>query len=138
MIDKFEGKYFFLSNFYPCEITYKGITYPSTEHAFAAAKSNDKQHKLYCSNPDITPGQAKKAGRKCQLIDDWDNIRLEVMKELLTIKFSKEPLRSMLLETEDKELVEGNWWNDTFWGVCNGIGQNNLGKLLMKLRESLR
>jgi predicted NAD-dependent protein-ADP-ribosyltransferase YbiA (DUF1768 family) len=43
----------------------------------------------------------------------------------------------MLKATGDEELVEGNWWNDTFWGVCNGVGENNLGKLLMKIRAEL-
>lgn len=138
MIDSFDGEYHFLSNFYLCEIDYKGITYPSTEHAFAAAKSDDKQHKLYCSNPDISPGQAKRAGRNCQLINDWDNIRLQVMEDLLNIKFSDPTLRQLLLDTGDQELIEGNWWNDKFWGVCNGVGENHLGKLLMKVRNNIK
>jgi len=61
------------------------------------------------------------------------------MEELLFIKFGgKEPLLTRaLIATGDTELIEGNDWEDTFWGVCNGMGENNLGKLLMKVRQSL-
>lgn len=44
----------------------------------------------------------------------------------------------MLLKTGDEELVEGNTWGDTFWGVCKGKGRNELGKILMKVREEFR
>jgi hypothetical protein len=38
----------------------------------------------------------------------------------------------------DARLVEGNTWNDRYWGVCRGVGQNKLGHLLMKLREEYK
>lgn len=69
---------------------------------------------------------------------DWEYIRVDVMTELVRKKFSQEPLRSQLIATGDAELIEGNWWNDTFWGVCNGVGENNLGKILMKVRDEIR
>jgi hypothetical protein len=47
-------------------------------------------------------------------------------------------LKQLLLATGDKELIEGNTWGDTFWGVCNGIGQNHLGKILMAKRTELK
>ena len=46
-------------------------------------------------------------------------------------------LRTKLADTEDEELIEGNTWNDTYWGVCRGVGENHLGKLLMEVREML-
>lgn len=52
-------------------------------------------------------------------------------------------LKKKLLETGDAELIEGNYWHDNTWGQCycprckNKIGENHLGKLLMKIRESL-
>lgn len=60
------------------------------------------------------------------------------MENLIHQKFSQEPLRSQLLNTGEEELVEGNTWGDTYWGICNGKGQNNLGKILMKVRNQLR
>lgn len=45
----------------------------------------------------------------------------------------------MLLATGDAVLKEGNTWNDVFWGVSlkTGQGENNLGKILMRVREKL-
>ena len=56
----------------------------------------------------------------------------------LRIKFKNPELRSLLLATGNEELVEGNWWRDTYWGVCEGVGQNKLGKLLMQVREEVK
>ena len=55
-------------------------------------------------------------------------------------KFTQhDDLKALLLATGDANLEEGNTWNDTFWGVdlANGCGQNNLGKILMKIRGEL-
>lgn len=60
------------------------------------------------------------------------------MRTLVREKFRNPLLRAMLLATEDVELVEGNSWNDTFWGVCKGVGLNWLGQILMKVRDECR
>jgi predicted NAD-dependent protein-ADP-ribosyltransferase YbiA (DUF1768 family) len=41
----------------------------------------------------------------------------------------------MLIDTGNEELCEFNTWGDTFYGVCNGVGKNILGKLLMEIRD---
>ena len=79
----------------------------------------------------------KKMGRSVSLRPDWEDIKDDVMLEGLYRKFTNDELAEWLLDTGDEELVEGNWWGDRYWGVCNGIGQNKLGKLLMKVREEL-
>jgi ribA/ribD-fused uncharacterized protein len=136
VINKFDNNYSFLSNFYPCNIEYDGLFYPSVENAYQASKTNDIElRKQFIS---ITAGRAKRMGLKLEIIDNWDNIKLSVMKHLLYLKFENPELREKLLSTGDKKLIEGNCWGDTYWGVCNGIGENNLGKLLMNLRERLR
>ena len=137
MITKFEGKYSFLSNFYLSPIIVYGEHYPSVEHAFQALKSSniDDRNKIAKL---ADPAQAKKAGRKLPLRSDWKTVKVDVMRKCLKSKFSNPQLRQMLLDTGDEELVEGNTWNDTFWGVCRGQGQNMLGKLLMEIREELR
>lgn len=132
MIDSFSGEYRFLSNFYADP--HGG---PTVEHYFQAAKT---------LNPDEieailrarTPGQAKSMGRKATLRPDWDDIKDGVMLELLRDKFYIKHMRSKLLATGDAELIEGNTWGDTYWGVCNGRGQNKLGKLLMQVRDELK
>lgn len=136
-IDAFNGDYDFLSNFYPVDIVYDGCHYRSTEAAFQAAK---------CANPadrvpfeSMTPGAAKRAGRKVALRPNWDSIKDNVMYELLITKFFNNPaLGAMLVATKNATLIEGNNWHDHYWGVCDGEGQNHLGKLLMRVRENLR
>lgn len=136
MISSFTGKYFFLSNFYMCSIPYKGITYPSTEHAYVAAKSDDsRDHEYIATIP--TAGKVKQYGRRLKLIPNWDNLRVPIMKDIVQIKFDVyEDLCAALLSTGTTELVEGNYWGDTFWGQSPvGTGDNNLGKILMEIRN---
>ena len=136
-IKKFTGKYKFLSNFYPCFVTYKGIRYPSVEHAFQAAKTFDNNQRFaFCIVP--TASDAKKLGRKLKLRNDWEQIKEEVMYECLKSKFSNENLKEMLLQTGDAYIEEGNNHGDKIWGTVNGQGQNKLGKLLMKIREEIK
>ena len=137
IIDSFHGEYAFLSNYYDSPIFYDGILYPTVEHAFQAAKTTVFIQRIIIANKK-TPGQAKCAGRKVTLRDNWDDIKLYIMKELIILKFTNPKLKSALLNTKDAELIERNTWNDTYWGSCNGIGENHLGKILMEVREMLR
>lgn len=137
MITSFSGQYRFLSNFWPCKVFLEGEEYPSVEHAYVASKVTDHElRKLVASK--LTPGDAKRLGRKLPLRPDWDAIKLDVMKELLVQKFIDPELAEKLVATGDQELIEGNTWGDTFWGVCDGVGENNLGKLLMEIRAFIR
>jgi ribA/ribD-fused uncharacterized protein len=138
----FRGRWEFLSNFYPSEVKLKGKTYPTVEHAFQAAKTLDEADRERIRLAE-TAGQAKAMGRKVALRSGWavgnNGIRVQVMRALLKQKFAPgTELAQKLLDTEDREIVEGNTWNDTFWGVCNGKGKNRLGELLMAIREELR
>lgn len=136
-ITQFRDEYFFLSNFYLCDILYNGLKYGSVEAAFQAQKVTNLKDQVPFTQ--MTPGQAKKYGRKVKLRKDWEEVKLGIMEEIIREKFKYDPeLTKMLLETGDKELIEGNNWNDTFWGVCKDKGENHLGKILMKIREELR
>jgi ribA/ribD-fused uncharacterized protein len=137
IIDSFDSKYAFLSNFFPCIIEFDGNDFPSVEHAFQAAKTRDKQEQFKIWQA-ATPGKAKREGRKVTLREDWEEIKRDYMKEFIHQKFQDEALRKMLLATGDAELIEGNYWNDTYWGVCNGVGQNWLGKILMEERRRIK
>lgn len=89
----------------------------------------------------MTPLEAMRAGRekhKSSDMSDWLHKRVEVMNTILFEKFKNPELRRMLLSTSDKYIEETNWWGDTYWGVCNGVGENMLGKIIMNLREYLR
>ena len=135
MIDSIKGT--FLSNFYENGVRYEGLWYRNAESAFQAAKCTNKIDKVKFQN--LTGAQAKALGKTVQLRDDWNEVKVRVMYEVLCAKFeAQEILRIWLLETGDQEIVEGNSWGDTFWGVCNGKGQNQLGKLLMGIREEYK
>lgn len=127
----------FLSNFTPVNIFYGGIHYPSTEHAYQASKCAEALDKLVIASMP-TPGKAKRAGRDIKIRDDWDEIKLQVMEDLQRLKYQDPELRERLLETDTLYIEETNTWGDTFWGVCKGVGQNHLGKILMKIRDELK
>lgn len=138
-IDSFSGTYDFLSNFAPSPIKVElnGKTYlmPTVENAFQAAKCPNRADEFV----NLTPGQAKRLGRKVTLVNNWNDIRIDVMAAFVEKKFrTHENLRQKLLNTGDATLIEGNYWHDCFWGVCDGVGENHLGQILMTLREKLR
>lgn len=137
VIDRFTCEYGFLSNFSPDSVKYEGILYPTSEHAFQAAKTLDIGERRKIAGLK-TPGKAKSAGRKLKLRKDWNSVRISVMCDILRIKFSTDPLKTKLLETGDATLIEGNTWGDMFWGKVDGEGENWLGKLLMKVRAELK
>lgn len=137
VIDSFRGKYFFLSNFFEAPVIYDGITYLNNEAAFQAQKTLNKEQRLDFAM--LNPSQAKKKGRSISLRPDWEEIKINVMYEICKAKFTQnENLKRSLLNTGNTELIEGNNWGDKIWGQVNGIGENNLGKILMKIREELK
>ena len=137
MINEFRGKYYFLSNFYEAPVTYEGITYRNNEAAFQAAKVTDTNVREKFSNLD--PSSAKRKGRHVQLRHGWDQIKFDIMYEIVKAKFEQNSgLREKLLDTGDSHLEEGNTWGDRIWGTVSGKGQNNLGRILMRVREELR
>lgn len=154
VIDSFMGEYRFLSNFYMHPVKYAGLIFPSNEHAYQAVKSLDNEIRIPFQVQAVLPMflinnkleqmkqmtcvQAKRAGQNIALRSDWEQIKIIVMTDLCKIKFADPYLRSLLLDTGDAELIEGNWWHDKFWGVCNGVGQNQLGKILMAIRDLYR
>ena len=135
MIDKFRSHFYFLSNFYPVPITLDGVTYPTAEHAFQAQKDLTRRHDFTTGSP----SDAKRLGRRVRLRADWQEVKDDLMYEIVRAKFAQHPdLTERLLKTGDNPLIEGNTWGDTYWGVCNGKGKNVLGNILMRVRDDLR
>ena len=134
-IDSFTGDYRWLSNFQFADVTLDGVVYPSVEHAYQAAKTDDAE--IRAAIRAGTAAAAKRIGRGLRP-PGWTERSLAVMEGLLRQKFARADLRAKLLATGDEELIEGNWWNDTFWGVFRGKGHNHLGKILMRIRQDLR
>lgn len=139
MIKEFKNQYFFLSNFYECPIYYNKLVFCNAEAAFQAQKAIDEKEQYKFIN--LNASQARKLGKTIVLREDWEEVKDNIMYEIVKRKFTvNKELQQKLIDTKDEELVEGNWWHDTYWGVDSktGIGKNKLGKLLMKVREEVK
>lgn len=135
MITEFRDKNFYLSNFYSSPVTYNGITFQNAEAAYHSQKDPARANEF----KNLNPSEAKQLGRRVRLRKDWESIKLDIMYKIVTEKFRQNPkLAKKLLDTSNKTLIEGNTWNDTYWGVCNGKGNNHLGKILMRVRKKLK
>lgn len=168
MIAGFRNEYRFLSNFYNVPVTYNGIVYKNSEAAFQAAKfthltpdiiretvspsiidgygfdlTDDRcvEHAFAV----ISAGDAKKLGRKLPIRPDWDDVKFDIMREIVYNKFANNDyLKRMLLATGNEQLVERNWWHDNIWGDCacdrckSITGKNMLGIILIETRERLK
>lgn len=161
---EFSGDYRWLSNFHDYIIDLGGRMFASSEHAFQATKTFDPVWQKDIQQA-RSPGSAKRLGKECPLRDDWDGIKVEMMRLVLAAKFPEgdKALTLKLLATGDRILVEGNNWNDTFWGACwvplwrmrlgekswahvvhedkstdYLVGENHLGLLLTERRAELR
>jgi ribA/ribD-fused uncharacterized protein len=137
----FNGKFSFLSNFHPSQIKIWNMTFPTVENAHQARKTLDWS--LRETFQAMTPGQAKRAGRKLAMAPGFDGIKVDHMRTCLRRKFLIPELRRQLEETGQLRLEEGNTWGDRFWGVCQTgpltwTGANNLGLLLMEVRKDLQ
>lgn len=142
VIDSFQGEYRFLSNFELSPITVRvggvDLQASSVEHAYQALKATNASDRIQILSA-RTPGGAKRLGKSVQYREDWEEVKVKFMRELVLAKFTQNPrLAEKLLSTGTAELVEGNWWGDRFWGVCRGSGQNQLGRILMWVRAELR
>ena len=142
-INSFSNEYQFLSNFYSAEVVHEGITYKNSEAAFQAAKTKD--FRLRREFSELNPSQAKLKGRHVDLRNDWEQVKDNIMYEIVKDKFTRNShLRELLMKTNNATLIEGNWWHDNYWGNCtcekckNKEGKNTLGKILMKVRDELR
>lgn len=139
-IDRFMNEFDFLSNFYEANVDYEGLTWRTSEHAYQAMKTTNQEQRLNLQEI-YMPGDAKQYGRSVKMRTDWDDVKLGIMEDIVRCKFQQNPqLEERLLLTEDIPIEEGNTWKDTYWGICafTGVGQNHLGKILMKIRKELQ
>lgn len=146
----------FLSNFYPyttkegekqeheVRVIYEGLEFDSTESAYMASKMARPQDRLQFVG--MHPKVAKKLTHSgtLEIRADWEDVKVGIMEDLVRQKFNNSPaLTRLLLATGTQEIVEGNTWGDTVWGMVqdeNGTwqGDNHLGKILMKVRAEIQ
>jgi len=133
----YRGTYYFLSNMANLNqtIEYNGMLSNNLESLYQASKLLDITDRKYIAGLDGYT--AKKEVHKFRIRSDWKDVNIGIMKDLVDIKFSIPLFGRLLLSTIGLYLVEDNPWNDTFWGKCNNVGENNLGKLQMDKRDEL-
>lgn len=145
VINRFSGLNRYLSNFSPYSVVYRGVKWPTAEHAFQAAKAVDYHGMAPVFAAARSPEHAKRIGRTIRMRPDWNDVRVGVMLDIVRIKFTTHPgIAQRLLETGDARLVEGNDWHDQFWGDCvcgefrcSASGENRLGLVLEQVRAEL-
>lgn len=144
LISRFKGEFDFLSNFYTSPFVWKGFCWPTVEHAYQAAKAKFSED-TWTIRTAKTPFSARRLGRAVEIIDNWDEVKIDIMIELVCLKFEYNPtLRDKLLATFPAKLKEGNYHHDNFYGSCScqdcllEVGKNMLGTILMEVREDIR
>lgn len=140
MIYEFRGDFNWLSNFYSCKVKYKGYEFGSVEQAYMFAKNDTCDDWLkFCQTN--SPGICKQQSKLIKIREDWDSVKLNIMEYLLEQKFNQDPFKSKLIATGNRNIIEGNYWGDSFWGVDLNLnpnyGENHLGRIIMKIREKI-
>lgn len=135
--NEFSGALAFCSNFFPRSIVYQGVRYKTREHAFQAQKFTDPELRALIRRQPTPPAAKWKAHElKEHVRSDWREVNLQIMDDIVLVFFQQWPdMRELLVATQDRHLEEKNYWHDTFWGTCNGVGENHLGKSLMRARD---
>lgn len=133
----FSGEYRFLSNFYLIDLNIDGVVYKSSEHYYMSEKTTDDRWKeKIIAAP--TASACKRLGKRCPLRTDWEEkYKNQSMMKGLLVKFADPTMQKLLAETGRKYLEETNHWGDVYWGVCDGVGKNMLGRMLMYIRDNI-
>ena len=98
-IKSFAGTYDFLSNFFEAPLEYADQKWPSSEHAYQAMKTKNRFERELIAKLD-SPGKAKRAGKKLELREDWEDVKDSIMLGILYAKFDQNPeLKLKLLAT---------------------------------------
>ena len=115
---------------------FEGHLYPTSEHAYQAAKIEDRDGRdsFTCGGSlGNNPMDAKSKGGKVKVRPGWHNVKVDVMLAVVRSKFDRDAdLRKKLRATRGQKIVEGHT-NDNFWGGR----RNHLGNILMRVRDEL-
>lgn len=136
----YEQEFYVFSNFSSFALEWKDHVWMTSEHAYHSEKFTDPKILEALKETRSAHDAMKLAyANKGKYRNDWNDVRLSVMREILRAKVAQHPyVKKKLLESGNKELIE-NSWRDAFWGWGpNRDGENQLGKLWMEVRAEIR
>ena len=137
----YEQEFYVFSNFSSFKLDWGGYLWMTSEHAYHSEKFYDHPDIIEQLKETRSAHEAMKLAyaNKDKYRNDWDDVKLKIMKEILRAKVEQHSyVRKKLLESGDKELIE-NSWRDSYWGWGpNKDGANHLGKLWMEVRDEIR
>lgn len=135
---KLKDPHGYMGNFWKARFFVYGRWWNNVEAAFQAQKTPIEEEVIAIQNAS-KPMEARNLGQKCTLRENWEQIKDIVMYDCVLAKFLQhKDLRDQLVATGDEELIE---WSmiDWYWGCGKDeTGRNELGKILMRVRQELR
>ncbi|HEX5448212.1 MAG TPA: NADAR family protein [Candidatus Saccharimonadales bacterium] len=130
-----------LNNWSAHQVKIWGQVFPTLEHAYHYKKfdqQNPEIAKRILETPSPWAAMQIERQHKSKRRTDWQQVKISIMEELCRAKLDQnEDMRERLMATGIKNIYENSPW-DEFWGHAQGKGQNQMGKILMKLREELK
>ncbi len=131
------------SNFSPHPIQIEGLDWQTVEHYYQAQKfvGTENEGLISVIRDAKTPEEAASLGRDRtrKLRPDWEPIKPQIMWQGVLTKFlTYTDIQAILLNTGEELIVEDSP-TDYYWGCGQDkTGQNQLGKILMKVRQEIR
>lgn len=137
-VKSFDGEFDFLNMFYNCKVIVGKFTYLNAYSAFTASKCKNENEKRAFTR--LNAIKSKKKSKRLLKRDDWDDVKVDIMKEIQRAKFEQNPeLKEKLLKI-DGYIENQVMYTDLFWGknISQNKGKNMLGKIIMELRDEFK
>lgn len=137
-INFLETRFHDLSPFSAHEVDIDGVTYKTAEHAYQALRVVPEARAEVMAAK--SPLEAWRVGQRCKeegrLVADFD--KLALMEIIFRAKLAQHPDIALVLKMSGKRELLKVYDTDYFWGTgADGTGENQMGKLWMKLREEI-
>lgn len=132
-----------LDNFSAFGLVMDNEYFQTSEHAFQYLKFVDSNYEIAQKiKNSYSPNEARKIAHenKKYKITNWSDVKYKNMEKVLRLKVEQNSVvKKKLLATKDYIIAEYCTDEDTEWGLDNNNhGENNLGKIWMKIREELK
>lgn len=139
----YEREFYVFSNFSSFQVDWRGRVWPTSEHAYQAARymgvADDLVERVAQARSAHEAWELGTKENKSRQLPDWHNIKIETMYDICRAKLLQNPYVEKKLRLTNNEYLVEDSPVDSFWGWGEDRqGRNELGKVWMKLREELR